>query len=334
MQPSFEDLPPLVPLLDFLAAHLPDPLPEFQSWHIQRVLGGQNNLLFRVTTDAVSIAIKFVRRDARDRAGREFAALHALQHIDPTLAPLPLFLDRDTYALPVVVQSWLEGTSQAAMPATPAEWHLLVQHLRAIHRVRPTHVAHSILPAMLNTTQAQEGVQRILNGWHTLPAGAYPDALNDLVRQMQRWRWPEWPQPEHTLCRVDPNILNFIRSPFQWASVDWENSGWGDPAFEVGDLMAHPAYTAVPSELWERVIHTYCEDSPDRTLALRIRTYHLLGLVDWAVFFARKANEYAQGRQPKERLVNRPAEWYAALPQQAAHYTEAAAKAFQSLPSV
>jgi len=56
-------------------------------------------------------------------------------------------------------------------------------------------------------------------------------------------------------------------------------------------------------------------------------------LVDWAVFFARKVYEYADGQQAKQRLTNRPTEWYTTLPQQARHYTEAASEAFEALSS-
>jgi hypothetical protein len=42
-----------------------------------------------------------------------------------------------------------------------------------------------------------------------------------------------------------------MRRAGAWASVDWENSGWGDAAFEIADMMTHPAYVTVPAALWE-----------------------------------------------------------------------------------
>lgn len=64
--------------------------------------------------------------------------------------------------------------------------------------------------------------------------------------------------------------------------------------------------------------------SDDPRLGLRARTYLPLMLADWAMFFARKAHEYGQGKTPAPRLVDRPPEWYATLPAQARAYREAA----------
>jgi aminoglycoside phosphotransferase (APT) family kinase protein len=326
----FDHLPPLTPLLDALVAHLDAPPASIESWQVQRILGGQNNVLFRATSDDDSIAVKFTRRDARDRAGREFAALQLLEQVDSSLAPVPLLLDRDSYALPVVVQSWLTGGTSATVP-TSAEWGLLIDHLRAIHRIKLEQATAPIPPAVLTMTSADDGVQRVLGGWHGQPAGTFTPEVDALVERVRGRNWPTWPQPELTLCRVDPNILNFVRLPTRWASVDWENSGWGDPAFEVADLLAHPAYTTVPAGMWKELIVAYSLGNDDQTLMLRIRTYLALMLADWAVFFARKAHEYAQGRLQTPRLVDRPASWYATLPQQAAHYLAAAKAALASL---
>ena len=60
-------------------------------WQITRVAGAGNNLLFRATSTAHDLAIKFTIRDARDRAGREYAALLALQQAGLGIAPLPLW---------------------------------------------------------------------------------------------------------------------------------------------------------------------------------------------------------------------------------------------------
>jgi hypothetical protein len=34
--------------------------------------------------------------------------------------------------------------------------------------------------------------------------------------------------------------------PEAQAEPPLENSGWGDPAFEIAELMTHPAYEVVP----------------------------------------------------------------------------------------
>lgn len=75
-----------------------------------------------------------------------------------------------------------------------------------------------------------------------------PSVLHRLISDLQSAAFPAWPPSQLTLCRVDPNLRNFVRRPDGWLSVDWENSGWGDPAFEIADLLAHPTCLVVTGE--------------------------------------------------------------------------------------
>src|SRR5262245_22941297 len=89
----------LLPLLDYLAAtHHPNL--HWRGWRIARADGSGNNILYRATSDSHDLAVKFTIRDARDRAGREYAALLALHRAGLEVAPAPLFLDRDRYPQP------------------------------------------------------------------------------------------------------------------------------------------------------------------------------------------------------------------------------------------
>ena len=76
---------------------------QWQEWTIVRIDGGLNNRLFRATGPTADVAVKFTLRDARDRAGREWAALEFLAENSADLAPLPLLLDRDRHAHKVIV---------------------------------------------------------------------------------------------------------------------------------------------------------------------------------------------------------------------------------------
>src|SRR5829696_8910504 len=109
-----------LPLLDQLGSSAAIADGEWRDWQIARVAGAGNNLLFRATSGAHDLAIKFTIRDARDRAGREYTALLALQQAGLAVAAVPLWLDRDSYAQPVVVQSWLEGAVLRAPPEDDA----------------------------------------------------------------------------------------------------------------------------------------------------------------------------------------------------------------------
>ena len=268
--------------------------------------------------------MKFTRRDERDRAGREYDALRALGELGLALAPAPVLLEQERYELPVVVQMWLAGDVRAAPPESEAEWRALLEHLAAVHSVRPATVRSPLRDVHLTFTTAEACWQQVLRGAALVPESARTAELNALARRVEAVRLPEWPEPELTLCLMDPNTTNFIRRPGAWVSVDWENSGWGDPAFELADLLAHPAYLGLSEDERERAIDAYCALSDDRLVGLRARAYLPLMLADWAMFFARKAYEHGQGRPSKARLVNWPAEWYAGLPQRAVAYTQAA----------
>src|SRR5262245_1209596 len=128
---------PFLPLLDYLASSDAIDKAEWREWRIARVAGAGNNLLFRATSAAPDLAVKFTIRDARDRAGREHAALLALRQAGLMIAPAPLWLDRDRYAQPVVVQSWLDGTVLRAAPASDDEWQRLLDHYLTIHTLTP-----------------------------------------------------------------------------------------------------------------------------------------------------------------------------------------------------
>ena len=110
--------------------------------------------------------------------------------------------------------------------------------------------------------------------------------------------------PPLTLCRVDPNLLNFIRRPDGWVSVDWENSGWGDPAFEIADLLAHPTCLDVTQErrLW--AMQRYASQRGEPELLERMAVYYALMLAWWAARFARLYDDIAAGG-PQPGLAQR-----------------------------
>ncbi len=309
------------PLLDHLGGSAAPADGEWRDWRIARVAGAGNNLLFRATSDRHDLAIKFTIRDKRDRAGHEYAALLALQQAGLAIAPVPLGLEYDRYAQPVVVQSWLEGTVLAAPPACDDEWQRLLDHLLAIHTLIPAS-GIALPPAVLNMTSAANGLDRIRQQLVCIPAPDQPTDLRELVQNVAATPLPDWPVPQLALCRVDPNTLNFVRRPGDWASVDWENSGWGDPAFEIADLITHPAYITVSSERWEWLIDSYTAQYGDPQAAIRIRVYYHLMLIWWVARLARMLYEVPRGGDL--RLVARPQGWEKDVREKYARYVQMA----------
>ena len=243
------------------------------------------------------------------------------------VAPESLFLDNHKYSQPVVVQSWLDGEVTTSIPITDAEWQRLVEHYAAIHAVTPDKTTVPLQMAVLNADSVEACKTLIWNQLNQIPRKGHPPALCTLIQRLNALNEWTWPKVSPALCRVDANTSNFIRRPDAWASVDWENSGWGDPAFEIADLITHPAYLGTTPERWKWVVNTYCNlrASVDQTASTRISLYHKAMLMFWAVRLARMLYEIPRGLDL--RLVERPTNWEKDIRSKFTVYLEAAEKA-------
>lgn len=299
---------------------------QWHDWQITPITGGANNLLYRAKSSEGDFAVKFTIRDERDRAGREYAALIALQQANIPIAPEPILLDRDHYANPVVVQSWLEGEVNRMTPATDEEWRMLIDHFVAIHRITPNKIELSLQEAFFYADSAENCRQQVRDQVSRLPQDARPRSLQFFIEKLENTHFPTWEQPQKTLLRSDPNIANFVRRANLWASVDWENSGWGDPAFEIADLIDHAAYLDVPQERWDWVIDTYCAAVHDKNLLIRIQTYRKILIIWWLARFARYIYEVPLGLDKK--LAKRDPNWQAGMQSKYDHYLRLAEALF------
>ena len=267
-----------------------------------------NGRVFRASGSEGDVAVKFTVRDSRDRAGREWAALSLLAEYSDTLAPRPLLLDCDRYPQQVIVQSWLDGDSSDAMPADDTAWESLCRHLLEIHSLPKSPGRPDIRPVVLYVTSASDALRAISFQHGRLPRAGWPQAVNDLVDQALSISWPHWPRPPLRFCRGDPNIRNFIRRPDSWASVDWEYSGWGDPAFELADLIVHAAHVNWPRRQTRFLVDLYCAHSNDATIRERIPVYETLMLVWWTLRLGRLLPEAQSGVDT--RLAGLSHSWY------------------------
>ena len=299
-------LPAMYDLIEHLAT-----FPEngrFQSYTYQRIAGSANNILYRATNEVHDLAVKFTVRDARNRARREFNALLALESCEPDIAPRPVYLNEARYAQPVVVQTWLNGEVTAVPPQTDADWQQLISHYATLSTITPEKVDVDLETAVMSMRSLQGGLDQIQWQLDQIPKLHRPAMLTNLLLALPTSPPSNFPTVSpRALCRIDSNTLNFIRRPGAWASVDWEYSGWGDPAFEIADMMSHPQFMAVSAARWQWVMALYAELTGDETAVIRIQTYYPLMLVWWVARFARSLYEVPRGLD--ERLAIRPIGW-------------------------
>lgn len=320
------------PILNELAANPLGGHFQWNGWRLGRITDGANNLIYRATSEQADLAIKFTIRDARDRAGREYNTLRALARAGVNLGPRAILLDRQRYAYPVVVQTWVEGTVIDAPPANGAEWRTLLSHFVAIHQLTPEYVAEALPDAVLSIRSPAAARDHVRQQVARLPRSSQPPELQRLLTVIEDMRLPAWPAPPLTLCRGDPNIRNLIRRLDGWLSVDWENSGWGDPAFEIADLMAHPSYVDVPEAQWMYVITMYSNLSDDQSAIERIPIYHAMMLLWWAARFAFSRYQVTHHQLSDDhQLVPRNASWDAPAGDRLVLYLERAANALARL---
>ncbi len=100
--------------------------------------------------------------------------------------------------------------------------------------------------------------------------------------------------------------------------MDWENAGWGDPAFDVAQWMTHASYIGVRQPRWEWVTERYARLVDDATVAQRIGAYLPIVWVWWVARLARYLYEVPRGLD--ERLVPWPQGWQADLQAKYEHY--------------
>lgn len=293
-------------LISYLDLHPVAELHRWHNWQIVPIAGGANNLLYRATSAHGDYAIKFTIRDERDRAGREYAALQVIEQTGMVLAPRAIWLNQHDYRQPVVVQTWLTGEVLTAPPATEHDWRNLLDLYCWIHTITPEQTSIRLAPATLNVASGDAGKRMIFDHLAKIPPEHRPASLNPIITWLDAWQPPTWDMPRRALCRVDSNWRNFLRQHERWVCVDWENAGWGDPAFEWADIITHPAYSDCDAP-WKSLIGEYTDRMNDPTAPHRIAIYTLIMRLWWVVRLARYLYEVPHGLD--SRLIERPASW-------------------------
>ncbi len=282
---------------------------DVDEWHdggvtVRRTYGGANNALYRVEANGQSYAVKLCAPDDRRRAMREYSALRLLQAASLDIAPEPLLLD-ETCAIvpfPAVVYRWLPGAPLSGKPDA-LQLAALSETYHGMHSLKPGDFPDvEILDAVFHWFDFAPYVAELrrfmddYSPWLTasLPGGGeLRDRLARLVDDCTEALMAARVQVSREnvplrLCRVDPNLGNTVwceDGRLRW--VDWEYSGWGDPALDLAELRWHGALERLsePRHVWLRLNYRRPPDDP--TFDLRLALWDRLLATRWPLLILR-----------------------------------------------
>ena len=288
---------------------------------VRRVTGGANNALYQVEAGGQRYACKLCVADERGRAAREYGALRLLHAAGLDIAPQPLWLDESCTILPfpTVVYRWLPGDPLGSSP-TPRQLAALLESFHRLHALRRSDYEDSDLPdawfhwfdfapylAELHDFLAAYG------DWlaTTEPDGQdLRDRLARLVDSCTEFITTAAVDPGHEcfplrLCHVDQNLANAVWSEddrLRW--VDWEYSGWGDPALDVAELRWHAALAELSESQQAWLRENYRRPTGDPGFEERLVVWDRLLVTRWPFLILRWL--WSEHRGPDRLRLTQP----------------------------
>lgn len=299
---------------------------------VQRVTGGYNNALYRVEVGGERYACKLCIADERRRAAREYGALRLLRAVGLDIAPQPVGLDESCTVAPypTIIYRWIPGEPLDAS-LTERQLAALLGSFHDMHTLRADDFQEGVLcdafyhwfdaepylaelddfldrygPWLATTgsdgRDLRDRLARLLNGCAECFAGA--------AVEIGRGCFPL------RLVRVDPNLANTVWGEdgrLRW--VDWEYSGWGDPAMDLAELRWHAALSefSKAQHVWLR--DNYCRPDDDPGFEARLAVWDHLEVTHWPFLVLRELWSYYNGpyRARLAQLRSEPVETRARL---------------------
>lgn len=288
----------------------------------RRVAGGFNNALYRVEVDGQHYACKLCVVDERRRAAREFGALSLLHAAGIEIAPQPLWLDESCTIVPypAVAYRWLAGEPLGSS-LTAQQLAALLDSLQRLHTVQPGDFESFDIPDAVfhwfDFAPYLAELHDFFDEYGSWLAGANGngrelcDRLARLVDNCTNAILTSDVNPGREsvslrLCRVDPNLANTVwggDGRLRW--VDWEYSGWGDPALELADLRWHAALVGLSAEQHSWLRDNYRRPDGDDAFEERVAVWDHLLATRWPFLILRWL--WSEHHGPDRERLTRPA---------------------------
>jgi len=272
----------------------------YHNWRIKRVFGGMNGMTFRAE-DSESlnkpVAVKIRKRDDRNRAQREYATLQLLSKNGTDIAPEPISLHPNHQGIhgDVVITSWVDGDVLSSdIQMTPEIWSRVINAFAQLHHVKPAH-APPTQDAVMSVRSTQDLISEIENRYAQLHDGQLGALTKVEIREYIQACYTESPTlicPDNQIALItcDAGPLNIIASDKHIKFVDWEYSGWGDPAMDIADLLVRPECIDLDKDVKVKILSDYAQLMNDDKIMQRILAYEKLMLVFWLVITSRGFN--------------------------------------------
>jgi len=270
---------------------------------IQRIWGGANNALYKIETENGTLACKLCVDDGRQRAVREFGALSAIQAAKVDIAPRPVFIDESKVILPypVVIYHWVEGCT-LEVPLSSLQLENLLASYHCLHSIKSGAYPALKLTAWFHWFDFDAYLREIRElaacyaPWlaKQIPMGAsLANRIESCIETCEAFIETSKVSPQKDsiplrLTRVDPNPANAILGSdghLRW--VDWEYSGWGDPALDIAELRWHAALQPLGEEAlhWLRI--NYKPSFMDPGFGARLRVWDHILAARWPLLILR-----------------------------------------------
>lgn len=191
-----------------------------------------------VRIGAAKVTKRFVSHD-RGEAEREWRALRLLERFAPGVAPTPITLSREESG-PTVEMSRLPGDPLGAVPLTGQQTRAVLAAMTSVHQAIPPDVLADLPERILGAAEMVD----LLRQETAMPVAAPPGVVADALALGTAWIRSESADRirrprSRVFARADGNLANILWDGDRCRVVDFEDSGSGDLAYEVADLLEH-----------------------------------------------------------------------------------------------